>query len=133
MIEKKLFAASFSLGLGAIALYEALDSFSMLFYDAGFWVMFFIVPLVSGILLIRAYYGYLFSKTYFRNSMFFGSIFFILQILVFIFNFFRFGNTVTTVVHSIPADIVVVISFIFFIFIVINWNEFEVVKKDLEG
>jgi len=126
MIDKKFIAGSFSLALGAIALYEALNSFSMILYDAGFWIIYFMIPLISGILLIRAYYGYIFSKSYFRNTMFFGSIFFILHSIVFIFTFFNFRNTVVTILHYIPACIIFIISIIFLIFIVINWHELDI-------
>ena len=123
IIDYRFITGSFSLALGSIALYETLGSFSLLFYDAGFWIIYFIIPLIAGILLIRGYYGYISSRSYFRNTIFFGSIFFILYRLVYILRFFTLDPYFPSVFNYLPAGFVFIISIIFFILIVINWSE----------
>ena len=49
MIDKKFIAGSFSIALGSIALYEALNSYRMLTYDAGFWIIYFMIFLIDKI------------------------------------------------------------------------------------
>ena len=123
MIDTRFITGSFSLALGSIALYETLASFSLLFYDAGFWIIYFMIPLIAGILLIRGYYDYIYSRSYFRNTMFFGSIFFILYRIAYILRFFTFDPHFPSVFYYLSADFVFIISIIFFILIVINWSE----------
>ena len=62
MFEKRFIAGSISLAFGAIALYKSLGSFSYMFFDAGYFIIYFIIPLIAGILLIRAYYAYIYSR-----------------------------------------------------------------------
>ena len=131
MLEKKFLAGSISLAFGAISLYKSLGSFSFLFFNAGFFIIYFIIPLIAGLLLIRAYYAYIYSKYYFRNNLFFGIIFFIINNMSFIFANLYVGYNYLTIVNYFPAGIMLIISIIFFIFIILNWNVFEDMKKDI--
>jgi len=124
MFEKRFLAGSFSIAFGAIALYKALGSFSYIFYNAGFFIIYFIIPLIAGILLIRAYYAYIYSRGYFRSNMFFGSIFFILNNMSFILSYLYVGYNNLTIVYSFPPVIMFIISIIFFIYIILNWNKY---------
>lgn len=131
MFEKRFLAGSISLAFGSIALYKALGSFSYIFYNAGFFIIYFIIPLIAGILLIRAYYAYIFSRDYFRSNMFFGSIFFILNNMSFILSYLYNGyNNNLTVVYSFPPVIMFIISIIFFIYIILYWNKYGYIPED---
>ena len=125
MFDKRFLAGSISLAFGAIALYKALGSFSFIFYDAGFFIITFIIPLIASILLIRAYYAYVYSRDYFRNNMFFGSIFFILNNMGFILSYLYMSHENLTIVYTFPSGIMFIISIIFFIYIILNWNEYN--------
>jgi len=125
MFDKKFLAGSISLAFGAIALYKAIGSFSFIFYDAGFFIITFIIPLIAGILLIRAYYAYIYSRDYFRNNMFFGSIFFILNNMGFILSYLYMSHDNLTIVYTFPLGIMFIISVIFFIYIIFNWNDYK--------
>ena len=133
MFEKKILAGSISLAFGAISLYKSLGSFIFIFFNSGFFIIYFIIPLIAGILLIRAYYAYIYSKDYFRNNMFFGSILFTLNNIGFILSNLYMGYNNITIVYIFPSVIMFIISIIFTIFIILNWSEFEDIKRDLEG
>ena len=110
------------LALGSIALWEAISSIAWIFSYINIFVFRFTLPLISGSLLIMGYYGYIKSKTYFRNSVFFGSIFSIIFHLSEIF--FSFASYYIFYFH-IHDFIILFVSIILSILIIINWTELE--------